>query len=131
MNVNIAGLDKAEVLVALWARSKMQGMSFLGYSGELTLEKAKEIVSETLNFDYLNGKVMKVDISGDEFEAWLYDRDNGEGAAQKAIGELREHGVEWFAKKSNADAIASAMLFASLLGAMGGYAPTDGGDSNT
>lgn len=95
--VNIKGLDKSEVLLALWMRSKMQGISFLGYDGELTLDAAKEIVSGgNLDFDYLNGKVMKVDISGDEFNERLYDRDNGAGAAQRAIDTLREKGVETF-----------------------------------
>ena len=37
-------------------------------------------------FDYLKGRVMKVDLSEDDgFEEWLYDRDNGEGAAQSAL----------------------------------------------
>lgn len=100
-NVNIAGLDKAEVLLALWNSSIMQGMSVLGFlrSGELTLEKARhEIKSrkhksfdgkESIYFDYLNGKVMKVDIGQNEFDPRLYDRDNGEGAAQRAIDNLK------------------------------------------
>lgn len=33
---------------------------------------------------------MKVDLSSDvEFEEWLYDRDNGQGAAQRVIDGLR------------------------------------------
>ena len=100
--VNIKGLDKAEVLLALWKSSRMQGMSFLGFlaTGELTLEQAKEEVEGRLNasavcgerrcyFDYLNGRVLKVDISQDEFDSRLYDRDNGENAAQRAIDKLR------------------------------------------
>ena len=100
-NVNIAGLDKAEVLLALWNASIMQGMSFLGFlrSGELTLEKARQEIErrrhktfdgkDSIYFDYLNGMVMKVDIGQDEFNPTLYDRDNGEGAAQRAIDNLR------------------------------------------
>lgn len=101
MIVSIAGLDKAEVLLALWQASQMQGMSFLGFlgSGELTLEQAQKEVQErkhigfdgkdSIYFDYLNGKVMKVDIGQDEFDARLYDRDNGEGSAQRAIDNLK------------------------------------------
>lgn len=100
-NVNIAGLDKAEVLLTLWKSSRMQGMSFLGFlsSGELTLEQAKHEIEcrrhksfdgkNSIYFDYLNGKVMKVDLGQDEFDSRLYDRDNGEGAAQQAIDNLR------------------------------------------
>lgn len=67
--VNIEGLDKAQVLVALWNDSKMQGMSFLGYTGELNVRRARELIEqarmtgmngeEEIYFDYLNGKVMK------------------------------------------------------------------------
>lgn len=100
-NVNIAGLDKAEVLLALWQASQMQGMSFLGIlaSGELTLEQAQKEIQERkhtgfdgkdiIYFDYLNGKVMKVDLGQDEFDPRLYDRDNGDGAAQRAIDNLK------------------------------------------
>ena len=99
--VNIKGMDKAEVLLALWQASQMQGMSFLGFlaSGELTLEQAQKEVQErkhtrfdgtdSIYFDYLNGKVMKVDLGQDEFDPRLYDRDNGEGAAQRAIDNLK------------------------------------------
>ena len=36
---------------------------------------------------------MKVDLSQDTFDGWLYDRDNGEGTAQKVIDELRAKGI--------------------------------------
>jgi len=32
---------------------------------------------------------MKVDLSGDELETALYDRDNGQGAAEMALAELQ------------------------------------------
>lgn len=41
-------------------------------------------------FDYLYGKIMKVDLKSDDgFEEWLYDCDNGVGAAQRTIDFLR------------------------------------------
>lgn len=99
--VNIKGLDKAEVLLALWEGSQIQGISFLGlYNKTMSLDEAKKEVEEkieieekegregNLYFDYVNGKVIKCDISKDEFDPWLYDRDNGEGAAEKAIERL-------------------------------------------
>lgn len=87
--VNIKGLNKAAVLLTLHKNSKAQGMSFLSLK-ELTIEECQEIVDQQqkLYFDYLHGKVMKVNISGDEFNPWGYDRDNGEGAAQRAINLL-------------------------------------------
>jgi len=32
---------------------------------------------------------MKVDLSGDVLKTWLYDRDNGQGAAERALRKLR------------------------------------------
>ena len=36
-------------------------------------------------FDYIGGRVIKTDISGDSIDPSLYDRDNGEGRALEAI----------------------------------------------
>lgn len=94
MNISIKGLDKAEVLAALYNNSQPLGMGFLapGHSEQLSVEVAKAIIRETddLYFDYLRGRVMKVDLNGDEFDPRLYDRDNGSGAAQRALAPLLE-----------------------------------------
>ena len=94
--VNIKGLDKAEVLHALWRHSHAQGMSFLGLTPEgFTLEKARALIKERqeknarLYFDYVEGHVIKCDLSEDSFDEFLYDRDCGAGAAEAAIDELR------------------------------------------
>lgn len=95
--VNIKGLDKAEVLYALWRHSHVQGLSFMGLSPEgFTLQKAHELIKERqeknarLYFDYVEGHVIKCDLSRDSFDEFLYDRDCGSGAAENAINELRE-----------------------------------------
>lgn len=90
--INIEGLDKAEVLKELYNNSRVQGMGFLQATGrDLSLEEARVLLTKTTYFDYLHGKVMKVDLSSDtEFKGWLYDRDNGEGAAQRVIDSIRE-----------------------------------------
>lgn len=94
--VDIKGLDKAEVLHTLWRHSHAQGMSFLGLTPEgFTLEKAQELIKERqeknarLYFDYVEGHVIKCDLSEDSFDEFLYDRDCGPGAAASAIDELR------------------------------------------
>lgn len=91
-SVSITGLSKALVLAALYNRARPQGMGFLHYIPEpMTEEIAQKILDRGVTrFDYLVGRVMKVDISGDEFNAWAFDRDNGEGAAQQTITTLRE-----------------------------------------
>ena len=92
MNINIAGLSKAHVLQALFNASRQQGMGFLDRSGArpMTLEDAASYTDDgRLYFDYLRGRVLKVDISGDGFAPHAYDRDNGAGAAARAIAQLR------------------------------------------
>lgn len=89
--VNIQGLDKAEVLKELYNNSKIQGMGFLEATGrDMTIEEARQLLARGTYFDYLHGKIMKVDLKSDSaFEEWGYDRDNGEGSAQRVIDKLR------------------------------------------
>lgn len=89
--IDLKGLDKAAVLAALYNAAKPQGMGFLHYDPKpMDVEEAKEILSRgCFDFDYLKGRVMKVDLSGETLDPRLYDRDNGEGAAQQAIDSLR------------------------------------------
>lgn len=88
--IDISKLDKAEVLAALYNNSKQQGMGFLNARGRepLTKEQAAELLKETTYFDYLAGRVMKVELKGDTLDPWLYDRDNGTGAAARALEPL-------------------------------------------
>jgi hypothetical protein len=39
-------------------------------------------------FDYLHGRVMKIGLNTDDLEERLYDRDNGQGAAERALASL-------------------------------------------
>lgn len=93
--VNIKGLKKSQVLLALYDHSMSQGFGFFGVPGEpVTEEMLDELIKEKLKtgpelyFDYVLGRVIKCDITGDEFEPWLYDRDLGKGAAEEAIKQI-------------------------------------------
>ena len=91
-DVDISGLDRAEVLAALYNAARPQGMGFLHYKAEsMTVEEAREQLAQgdRNSFDYVNGRVLKVDLSEDSFDSWLFNRDNGEGAAELAIQSLR------------------------------------------
>ena len=94
--VNIDGLDKADVLSALYNRSWPLGLGFMHYDKTpMEKEDAVKILEKYTYFDYLKGRVMKVDLKDDsEFMEALYDRDNGKGAAQAAINELRGIGSD-------------------------------------
>lgn len=88
--IDIKGLDKAMVLKALYDNSHHQGLGFLQAVDSFTVDDARELLKHQTYFDYLHGKVMKVDLSGDSFEEYLYDRDCGEGAAARAIDSIRD-----------------------------------------
>jgi hypothetical protein len=86
VEISIKELDKAQVLAALYNASRPLGMGFLQYDPQpMTVEQARVILERSTYFDYLQGRVMKVDLSSDSFDPRWYDRDNGQGAAQKAI----------------------------------------------
>lgn len=88
-DINIEGLDKAEVLAALYNASHPLGLGFLHARPEpMTKEEAAEALKSQTYFDYLYGRVMKVDLSGDTLRVGLYDRDHGDGAAAKALAPL-------------------------------------------
>jgi hypothetical protein len=54
----------------------------------MTEAEAAKLLKDSMYFDYLRGRVMKVDLSRDSLEERLYDRDNGQGAAYDAIKHL-------------------------------------------
>ena len=89
--MNIKGLNKAEVLAALYNNARVQGMGFLQADNKaMTTEEAEKILAETPDkyFDYLKGRVMKIRIAGDEIDTRLYNRDNGNGAAEMIVDAL-------------------------------------------
>ncbi|GAF68735.1 unnamed protein product [marine sediment metagenome] len=95
MTIDISKLKPEAVLAALYNAAKAQGMGIaVATPDAMTLFEAKNLLlSETASrsgyFDYLKGRVMKVRISGDTLDPRLYDRDNGEGAAKRAIDSIR------------------------------------------
>lgn len=88
--IDISKLNKAEVLAALYNSSRQQGMGLLNPEGrqQMNKEQAADLLGKITYFDYLQGRVMKVDLKGDSFNEGLYDRDNGSGAARAAISHL-------------------------------------------
>ena len=68
---------------------------FKARPGEMTVEEAEKLVTGTRDepgqpssgsyFDYLNGRIIKVNVSKDPLDFRLYDRDHGSGAGDRAI----------------------------------------------
>ena len=92
--VSIQGLNKAAVLAALYNNARAQGLGFLQYDAKpMTVEDAQGHLDRGQTyFDYLQGRVLKVSLEGDSFDPWGYDRDNGQGSAQRVVDELRNYG---------------------------------------
>lgn len=89
-SIDITGMDKAAILAALYNNAQPQGRGYLvAQPGDMTIEQARALLKRETSFDYIQGRVLKVHLSGDTLDPWLYDRDNGEGAAARAIDALR------------------------------------------
>ena len=91
--MNISGLNTAAVLAALYNGSHQKGMGFLNLDGEsdMTEEQARVEIAgnKRMYFDYLHGRVMKIDLSDQDVYTALYNRENGDGAAEIIIRGLR------------------------------------------
>jgi hypothetical protein len=84
--IDISKIDKAEVLLTLYNNSQPLGLGFLQYEDrKMTLSEAKELLQNQTYFDYLKGRVMKIDLGENILKTWLYDRDNGENAAYNVL----------------------------------------------
>lgn len=87
--MDISKLNKADALADLYNNSRPLGMGFLHFDPQpMTSAEAAELLKTKTYFDYLKGRVMKVDLSGDELRTALYNRDNGDGAAERALAHL-------------------------------------------
>ena len=88
--INIENLDKADVLVALYNNARQQGLGLLNKNGQQQMTKvdATELLRSQKYFDYVNGRVLKVNLATNTLETALYNRDNGENAAEIALRHL-------------------------------------------
>lgn len=104
--LDIRGLDKAELLAALVNAARPFGMGVLADDGQpFTVAEAQRWIAEgrqhddgtiapltrrtRLFFDYVKGRHLKVDLTGDDLNPTLYDERQGDGAAALVVGELR------------------------------------------
>lgn len=89
--MDISHLKKEVVLAALYNGSKVQGMGWLQAKSEpMTESEAKKLLDESDNkyFDYVHGKVMKISLKHSDLNTFLYNRDNGDNAAENIISKL-------------------------------------------
>lgn len=115
MKVDITGIDKGVLLARLFNGSQAMGMGVLQAGrgpSVMTDDYGRELVKATLDgefahdnammfpaikrlepnlyFDYLYGRPLKINITGDEVDSWGYDRDNGgDGTLQAIVDKIR------------------------------------------
>lgn len=84
--VDISCKDKAEVLAALYNYSHPKGMGVLDYDpSPMSIEEANNLLKENSYFDLINGRVMKVNLSSNVLITYAYNRENGDGSAERII----------------------------------------------
>ena len=89
--IDVSKIHADKLLAGLYNSARVQGLGILqARSEDMTPEQAAELLSgeESQYFDYLHGRVMKVVINGSTLDPYLYDRDNGDGAAQAVIDRI-------------------------------------------
>jgi hypothetical protein len=87
MEINIEGIDKLELLHALWNRQIAPNNGF--YKPPFSKDAAI-IVIKNGEIDYFCGKAIKMDLSSDVVEPRLYDRDAGKGAFMEVLNKLKK-----------------------------------------
>ena len=86
--IDVSNIDPAALLAALYNNSMPLGMGSLDprSAQQMTVEQAQSLLDNGQDyFDYLQGRVMKVEINGSTLDPWGYDRDNGSGAAKRVV----------------------------------------------
>lgn len=90
--IDVSDIPKAELLAELYNRSRVQGMGVLAQvPGNMTVQQAETLLGgkESAYFDYVHGRILKVEINGRVLDPMLYDRDLGKGAAWEAVKAVR------------------------------------------
>jgi|GEM_PF-6530094 len=92
--LDISGLDKAELVAALFNRSKSGYSKDSGTNKDMTIDQAREAIAKQggrARFpNELHGRPMMVDLDGDSFDPSGYDGYVGEGAARRVVVRLQD-----------------------------------------
>ena len=93
MTVDISGLNKDQLLKALWEKAIIAPFfnNFPDLAPPFDMEEAKDKLREDGYADYICGKSIKTNIYGNNIVSVVpYDRDNGAGAFQSVVDALRK-----------------------------------------
>ncbi len=93
--INITNLDKYKILKALFYVAKPKEFNSLqqyNSKHELTNDLIDNLVRQNggrWDFYCIAGRSLGIDINGDSFNPWFFDRYNGTGTAQQVIDNLQ------------------------------------------
>lgn len=92
--INIKGLDQAEVLAILHAHALPgKGTARFFYTEKpISVGLARAMLfyaPKDYYFDYVEGRALKFQFNGDMLDTTAYDRENGKGAAKKALANIK------------------------------------------
>ena len=87
--VNISNLSKETLLKKLWFGSK--NAAVFSNTISLPFDSVKASTAVQKRIDYFCGRVIKMDISQDSCDSFLYNRDNGDGAVEKIVASMRSN----------------------------------------
>jgi hypothetical protein len=94
--IDTSGLDTAMVLAALVnnATPMEWGLMDPNAHRQLTVRKAAELLRRAPHgyIDYVHGRPIHLRLSGNQFDEWQYDHDNGKGLAECVGDHLRRTG---------------------------------------
>ena len=93
--IDISKKEKAAVLAALYNAAKPRQLSYFNYTpGPMSIEEARKIIEELyplIYLDYFRGRCMKINLTGDKVDTWLFDVNNGPGAGEQAIASVPDN----------------------------------------
>lgn len=90
--IDISGIDKIELLRALWTRQIVA--AFFRFSEIPPPDFDESIAEKTIHdgyIDYFCGRAIKADLSGDILDPRGYDRNAGAGRARESVASLRKN----------------------------------------
>jgi len=87
--INIKNLNKVELLERLWENQITA--SFFAFNAKVApqFDKKQAEKAVTDRIDYFCGRAIKTDISKDEADTYLYDRDAGQGKFESIVTAMR------------------------------------------
>jgi len=88
-DVDIKGIDKVALVQALYNCAQPLGLGYPHYTPEPLTQEEAEDLADTPWLDYVRRRLMKRSVAGDTMRTDLYNRDNGQGAAEQIIEAVR------------------------------------------